>query len=569
LAVFWPERVEEEEMMTLASLRQAPFNLDDAGVAWVRDTLAGMTPRQKAGQLFCHISLGRDPDELDRLAALEPAGITRFFTPDLDFESGFVDAVRAQSAIPLLISADLEGSRMSLAFGTEVPNPLALAAIDDVHASRTIAEIMAKEARAIGINWSFTPVLDINAAFRSPIVATRGFGSDPARIKRHALAQIEVFQATGIAATIKHWPGEGHDDRDQHLVTTVIPLTVEEWEATHGHLYRAAIAAGAMSVMSAHIAFPAFVRSLDPNAGIEAYRPASASHILNQTLLRDRLGFNGLIVSDATPMGGFGSFAPRSQMLPEVIENGCDMILFSFDPVADVALIEAAIADRRISPARLEAALTRVLGLKAALGLHLGPVPTAASHASSFGREADRAQARAITARAPTLVKDVQGLLPLSPARHRRVLVVSGGIVSPIHPQPIQFDLPDMLRAEGFDVTVHVPGQPVNAADHDLMLFLLGEETLLTRGRIFMDWARLMGPMDNAMARHWHDIPTAMISFGYPYMLYDAPRMPCYINAYATMPTMQAAVVDCLLGRAAWNTTSPVDPFCGLEDARY
>jgi beta-N-acetylhexosaminidase len=555
--------------MTVDALRQAPFNLDEGGVAWVRDTLAAMSSREKVGQLFCHISMGRDPTELARLAALAPAGITRFFSPDLDFEAGFMDAVRAQSAIPLLIAADLEGSRMSLAFGTEVPNPLALAAVDDVQATRTISRIMADEARSIGINWSFTPVLDINAAFRSPIVATRGFGSDPDRIERHALTQIAEFQSAGIAATVKHWPGEGHDDRDQHLVTTAIPLSVDAWEATHGHLYRAAIAAGVLSVMSAHIAFPAFIRSLDPGAGAEAFRPASVHRHLNQTLLRDRLGFNGLIVSDATLMGGFGSFAARSQMLPEVIENGCDMILFSFDPEADFALIEAAIADGRISAARHEAALIRVLGMKAALGLHLGKGSTATSQRQNVGTAADRAAARAITARAPTLVKDVQGLLPLSPVRHRRVLIISGGILSPLHPDPMAFDLPDLLTREGFAVTMHAPGQPVHPKDHDLLLYLLGEETLLTRGRIFVDWARIAGPMDHAMARHWYDIPTAMISFGYPYMLYDAPRVPCYINAYATMPTMQSAVVDCLLGRAAWNTASPVDPFCGLEDARY
>ena len=555
--------------MTTDHLRQAPFNLDDAGIAWVRDTLAQMTPHQKVGQLFVHISMGRDPGELARLSALAPAGITRFFSPDITYESAFMDDVRTQAAIPLLVSADLEGSRMSLAFGTEVPNPLALAAIDDVAASRSIARIMADEAVAMGINWSFTPVLDINAAFRSSIVATRGFGSDPARIARHALAQIDVFQSTGIAATVKHWPGEGQDDRDQHLVTTINPLGVDEWEATHGRLYRAAIAAGVMSVMSAHIAFPAFVRSLDPAAGVEAFRPASVSRVLNQTLLREKLGFNGLIVSDATPMGGFGAFAPRAQMLPEVIENGCDLILFSDDPEADFALIAAAIADGRISKGRLMAALTRILGLKAALGLHKTAFTPAKQQIAAVGGAADRATARAITARAPTLVKDVQSLLPLSLQKHRRILVVSGGIISPIHPEPIAFDLPDMLRAEGFQVTLHSANAAVNPADYDLMLYVLGEETLLTRGRIFLDWAKLAGNFNAAMKRHWHDIPTAMISFGYPYLLYDAPRMPCYINAYATMPSMQSAVLDCLMGRAPWNTTSPVDAFCGLEDARF
>lgn len=544
-------------------LRAAPFHLDEAAVAWVRTTLAAMTPAQKAGQLFVHASMGKDPVELVRLAALHPAGITRFYTPDLAYELDFIDKVRLQSPIPLLISADLEGSRMSLPFGTEVPNPLALAAINDTAATRDISQIMAEEARAIGINWSFTPVLDINAAFRSAIVATRGFGSDPATIKAHALTQINVFQAAGIAATVKHWPGEGHDDRDQHLVTTINPLTLQEWEETHGQLYRAAINAGVMSVMSAHIAFPAFVRSINPTAGLEAFRPASVSRLLTHDLLREKLGFNGLIVSDATPMAGFGAWGPRADMLPDCVNAGCDLILFSQDPAADYALIQTAIADSRISETRLHQAIIRTLGLKAALGLHhrqpkADPAP--------LGRQANREAARKITARAPTLVKDTQQLLPLSPVKHRRLLIVSGGIVSPIH-GTTDFALPDILAKEGFDVTLATAEH--NPKDFDAMLYLFGEETLLTRGRIFLDWAKIAGNFHAAMDRHWHDVPTAMISFGYPYYLYDAPRVPTYINAYATMETMQASVVECLLGRTPWNETSPNDPFCGLEDARY
>jgi beta-N-acetylhexosaminidase len=550
-------------MPHFSHLRQAPFNLNDTAIAWVRDTLAAMSPDQKTGQLFVHNSMGKDPNELARLAQLHPAGITRFYTPDLDYELDFIDKARGQSPIPLLISADLEGSRMSLPFGTEVPNPLALAAINDPDATQQISEIMAQEARAMGINWSFTPVLDINAAFRSPIVATRGFGADVPTIRAHALTQIAAFQAAGIAATAKHWPGEGHDDRDQHLVTTINPLSMQDWEDTHGQLYRAAIKAGVMSVMSAHIALPAFVRAQDPNAGIEAFRPASASRLLTHKLLRETLGFNGLIVSDATPMAGFGAWGPRDVMLPECVNAGCDIILFSHDPAADFALVESAIADGRISQARLNEAITRTLGLKAALGLHLGENP---ANAAPLGLSSNRAKAQAITQRAPTLVKDTQQLLPLSPVKHRRLLIASGGIVSPIH-GITDFQLPEMLKAEGFEITLFSPDK--NPRDYDAMLYLFGEETLLTRGRIFLDWAKIAGNFFSAMDRHWHDVPTAMISFGYPYYLYDAPRVPTYINAFATMDTMQAAVLECLLGRAPWNTHSPHDPFCGLEDARY
>jgi beta-N-acetylhexosaminidase len=548
-------------------LAAAPFNLDGVGRQWVRSTLAGMTEAAKVRQLFVHLCFGTGQSVVDRMTALAPAGITKFFGPDSSAELDTLDALRAATDIPYFVSADLEGSRMSLPFGIEVPNPLALAAVDDVQASHRIATIMSEEARAVGINWSFTPVMDINAAFRSPIVATRGLGSDPARIRAHALAHIASLQANGIAATAKHWPGEGHDDRDQHLVTTIIPLTIEEWDATHGALYRAAIDAGVLAVMSAHIAFPAYVLAQDPDAGIEAYRPASTSALLNQRLLRGELGFNGIIVSDATPMAGLGAWAHRDVALPEVVSSGCDIILFSDEPEADIARIEAALADGRLTHDRLDEAMIRVLGLKAALNLpKTGKIP---ADRSRLFNDATSAEAKAITARAPTLVKDVRGILPLSPARHRRVLVYSTGIVTPLHGTGYPFVLPDLMRANGFDVELYDPETRPDPRAFDLVLYLMGEETLLTRGRIFLDWNRLTGGLQGAMARHWHQVPTVLISFGYPYYLYDAPRMPCVVNAYATMDSMQRATLDCLMGRAPFQGQSPVDPFCGLPDARY
>jgi beta-N-acetylhexosaminidase len=125
------------------------------------------------------------------------------------------------------------------------------------------------------------------------------------------------------------------------------------------------------------------------------------------------------------------------------------------------------------------------------------------------------------------------------------------------------------MRAEGFDVTLYDPATRPDPRQFDLVLYVMAEETLLTRGRIFLDWNRLMGGMHGAMARHWHEVPTALISFGYPYYLYDAPRLPCVVNAYATMDSMQRATLDCLLGRAEFQGKNPVDPFCGQPDARF
>ncbi|MGO7421727.1 glycoside hydrolase family 3 protein, partial [Rhizobium ruizarguesonis] len=310
-------------------LRKAPFNLDDAAISWIRDVYASLDLDDKIGQLFTLIMIGTDEEDFKRIASLRPGGVTRFFTADLEFERRVISDLVAKSKVPPIISADLEGSRHSFAFGTPVLGQLGLAAVDDVQATEKSSEILAREGRAMGVRWSFTPVIDINTAFRSPIVGTRSYGSDVNKIERHAVAHVRGLQRNGVAATAKHWPGEGYDDRDQHLVTTTNPLSMEEWKETFGRLYRTLIAEGVLAIMSGHISLPAYIRSKMPDAGLEAFRPASVSRLLNVYLLRDELGFNGIIVSDATPMGGLSAWGHHLDTLPDIIANGCDMILFS------------------------------------------------------------------------------------------------------------------------------------------------------------------------------------------------------------------------------------------------
>ncbi|HEY8576659.1 MAG TPA: glycoside hydrolase family 3 N-terminal domain-containing protein [Devosia sp.] len=556
--------------MAQIDLSAAPFHLDDAAIAWVGETRDALSPRDKLAQLFVLLARGTPEETAETVRSFRPGGITRVYSDDLFTEINLVRDIATLSAIPLLISADLEGSRMSLPFGTSVPNPLGLAAVDDVEATTAISTIMAREAAAVGLNWSFTPVIDLNIAWRSAIVGTRSYGSDIDKVERHAMAQIAAFQDNGVAATVKHWPGEGYDDRDQHLVTTVNPLSMAEWESTFGRLYRKAIASGVLSVMSAHIALPAFALALDPDAGAEAYRPASISRILNQDLLRRELGFNGLIVSDATPMAGLNDWGTRDEVLPEIIISGCDVILFSDDPNGDLMRLVKAVADGRLSQQRVDDAVTRVLALKAALGLHKDrPEPSLDAAARLVASQESELVARQVSARVPTLVKDVRNILPLSPDKTKSVLVYSGGVILPFVPHPLPLSLPDHLAREGFEVTVFAPGMDINPRDFDLVLYLFAEETLLTRSRIFLDWHKLTGSVFGAMQRFWHDMPVLMLSLGYPYYLHDAPRVPALVNAYGSSEAMQAAVLECLMGRQPFSGTSPVDPFVGSEQGRY
>ncbi|MDI5925930.1 glycoside hydrolase family 3 protein [Rhizobium leguminosarum] len=553
-------------------LRKAPFNLDDAAISWLHDTYASLDLDDKIGQLFTLIMIGTDEEEFKRIASLRPGGVTRFFTADLEFERRVISDLVAKSKVPPIISADLEGSRHSFAFGTPVLGQLGLAAVDDVQATERSSEILAREGRAMGVRWSFTPVIDINTAFRSPIVGTRSYGSDVNKIERHAVAHVHGLQRNGVAATAKHWPGEGYDDRDQHLVTTTNPLSMDEWKETFGRLYRTLITEGVLAIMSGHISLPAYIRSKIPDAGLEAFRPASVSRLLNVDLLRDELGFNGIIVSDATPMGGLSAWGHHLDTLPDIIANGCDMILFSEEPEEDMAAVKAAVEDGKITPERLEEAVLRVLALKAHLKLFQPSdvLPDAAEARRLLAHPDNVAASREYIGRSPTLVKDVNGIFPLDPAKTKRVLLVDGGIIHPLMPQPLKFLLPALLRKEGFEVTIDRPDIVPTPDDFDLVLYALGDESLLVRGRIFVDWHRMGGGgLFKAMYRPWTNIPSVMISFGHPYHLYDAPRVPAYINAYSTMDSVQEAVVDCMLGRKPFLGTNPVDPFCGLEDARY
>jgi beta-N-acetylhexosaminidase len=553
-------------------LRKTPFNLDDAAISWLRDVYASLDLDDKVGQLFTLNMIGTNEEDFKRIGSLRPGGVTRFFTADLEFERRVISDLVAKSKVPPIISADLEGSRQSFAFGTPVLGQLGLAAVDDVQATEESSEILAREGRAMGVRWSFTPVIDINAAFRSPIVGTRSYGSDVNKIERHAVAHVHGLQRNGVAATAKHWPGEGYDDRDQHLLTTTNPLSMDEWKETFGRLYRTLITEGVLAIMSGHISLPAYIRSKMPDAGLEAFRPASVSRLLNVDLLRDELGFNGIIVSDATPMGGLSAWGHHLDTLPDIIANGCDMILFSDEPEEDIAAVKAAVEDGRITQERLEEAVLRVLALKAHLKLFQPSdvLPDAAEADHLLAHPNSVTASREYISRSPTLVKDVHGIFPLDPAKTKRVLLVDGGIIHPLIPQPLEFLLPALLRKEGFEVTIDQPDIVPTPDDFDLVLYALGDESLLVRGRIFIDWHRMGGGgLFKAMYRPWTTIPSVMISFGHPYHLYDAPRVPAYINAYSTMDSVQEAVVDCMLGRKPFLGTNPVDPFCGLEDACY
>lgn len=552
-----------------------PLQIDGQARAWVERTRDAMRIEEMVGQLFIFSTVQDSRDELEPLLALKPGGINRFPRPDLAaFRDATVHTIES-ATVPPIFTGDIEGGTISYSFATAVPNIMGIAACDDLTTTEALARLVARESRVLGYDWSFGPVVDINHAFRSAIVGTRSFGSQPERVLAQASAYIRALQEEGVAACLKHWPGDGFDDRDQHLVTSVNPLSVEEWHGLFGRIYGQLIGEGVMTVMSAHIAFPAYIRAHMPNAGREAFQPATVSHLLNQRLLREELGFKGLIVSDATGMGGLTGWMERSETVPAVIENGCDMFLFSRAPERDYGFMLDGLRNGRLSESRLYEAVTRILTLKARLGLHridpAGRMLPLEAMREALQTPDHRAIATHAAGRGVTLVKDTQALLPLDPVTHRRVVIIGDegfsfwdGALSRSY-EPVL----EELRARGFEPRMLDMEQWPTREDTDLVLYLVGQEATPSASHIFLDLVKLHGSNRKAMSQFPQEIPTLLVSFGQPYYLYDAPHMKTCINAYSAIEPVQRETVRRLVGDAPFTGVSPVDPFCGHEQLRW
>jgi beta-N-acetylhexosaminidase len=557
------------------SLALAPFNLSASDIAWVRKTRDGLSSEAKIRQLFVHITMSDDMETARKLGGLSPGGIHRFMGADLDAAWNATRLMLEMNEIPLFITGDIEGGGHGSTSMLRFPNQLGLAAANDLDLSRRVLDAVCAEAKALGFNWSFTPVVDVNRETGSAIVGTRSYGSDIEKIIAQARVHIKTLQAHGIAATAKHWPGEGFDARDQHLVTTINPLSVEAWHDVFGRIYKTMIGDGVMTVMSAHIALPAYAAHRGVPTGLERYRPASVSKLLNNNLLREEMGFNGLVVSDATPMAGLGAWASRATSVPEIIENGCDVFLFSTHEERDFKFMLDGLRDGRLSEQRLNDAVTRILGLKAALGLHKKTLderlPPLENAKTTIKNKKHLAVAGEAAEKSVTLVKDVNKTLPLNTKRHKRITLVNRGAPTffPGAPRKEMTTFTEALKVRGFELRNFDPENPPTADNTDLLLYVFAVESSLGLSHIYIDWMAEHPSFRMSMERFWHDVPTVMISLGHPYYLSDAPRVPTYVNAYSTIDAVQLAVVERLVGEKPFGGESPVDVFSGAPDSRY
>jgi beta-N-acetylhexosaminidase len=567
----------------MVDLSAKPFHLSLDDMRWLETTLAAMTFEEKLAQLFCLTSYASDGDELVHIARnVRPGGMMCRPMNAADVVKA-VGILQENSRIPMLVAANLEkGGSGVAAEGTTIGSQMQVAATRDVDMARKLGTVCGREGAALGVNWAFSPIIDIDYNFRNPITNTRTFGSDPETVRRFGVAYVEALQKEGLAASIKHFPGDGVDERDQHLVPTVNSMSCDQWDATYGAAYKACIDAGAMTVMVGHILQPAYSRRFTPGLKDRDILPATLSGGLCTRLLREQLGFNGLIVTDASTMAGMSIPMPRRKAVPQAIAAGCDMFLFTRCLEEDIGFMRQGVLDGVITPSRLEEALKRILGLKAALGLHKkqkagGLIPDLARAKAVLCKDEHVGWAKECADKAITLVKEEAGVLPLNPKRYRRVLYYpiesEAGFAYTVRTGVVDL-FKNRLINEGFEVDEFVPKPGVESRmepyatisdNYDLIVYLANMSTKSNQTVVRIEWQQ---PMGANLPTYVTSVPTVFISVENPYHLLDVPRVRTYINTYGSTDVVLDLLMDKLMGRSAFVGTSPVDPFCGMWDTR-
>ena len=540
--------------MCAQDLSTRPFNLDRSAIDWVDHWSAEFTLQQKIRQLLHVLCRDLSQASLDEVIAQQVGGAHRMLSRGPEQLRASATYLQSRSVVPMLLSGDIELSERFSIY-TALPNQMGIAAAGG-DAALWAARIAAREARELGFNWAFGPVLDLDLNPASAVVNTRSFGSEPEKVAAHGTSWITVIQSEGLAAAGKHWPGDGVDSRDQHLVTSCNSLEFAQWKRSCGKPFQAAIDAGVLSIMASHIRLDGY----ETATGRPPSRlPASLNRALTQDLLRSEMGFAGLVISDAAQMAGYAALGPPETLLPQTLLAGCDMILFPEDIDEAVAILERSILDGRLPQTRIDQALRRVLATKATLGLHKRAESWAPAPATEEQRREHQEISRIIAQNSITLIRDDQAMLPLLPSGAKRIL-----LLSPARRESASGDLPRlvfdaMLREEGFSVETYVPGEPMDVNNFDAALYVIGDEAGSAKPRLDMPWAQLHGPFPASMTRLWSALPTAIVSFGTPYYLHDAPECRTLINAYSPTVSSQRAVVDALVGRISFRGSSPVD----------
>ncbi|HEY0006509.1 MAG TPA: glycoside hydrolase family 3 N-terminal domain-containing protein [Pyrinomonadaceae bacterium] len=565
-----------------ASFRPYTRQPSKDALKWADKELRRMSLDEKIGQL---VSIGVNAtflnQESDAFRALRRqveenhiGGIILFRGPV--YESVvLVNRMQQLSRYPLLISADLEaGAGMRFDDTVNFPWNMAVGATGNPDYARRQGEFTAREARALGVQHVFAPVVDVNNNAGNPVINVRSYGEDPAEVGRFAAAFVEGAQRGGVIATAKHFPGHGDTAVDSHRGLPVINVGRERLNSIELVPFRAAVAAGVGSIMVGHIGLPQLepttVSPLPRSPGASAKPsyadtevivenatlPATMSTVLTGRLLRDELKFDGLILTDALDMSGLTIYFNADEACVRAVVAGADMLLKPADPDACVRGLREAVRSGRLSEKRVEDSARRILAAKFDLGL----VKERQAALDQIDREVSSRDAtrlaQEIATHAITLVRNDAKLLPLSKLRtDARVfhLAVTNGedrlwIAQSFNAAMARSGLRmEVMVLDERSSDTEVRKALERAKDADLVIASL-------YGRVRSGQANSVGlPEPGARALNAlisRNAPVIGISFGNPYLLQSFPQLKTYLVAYGDMPSLQAAAARALLGEA-------------------
>jgi beta-N-acetylhexosaminidase len=574
-------------------LQAAPFNLDDDAITWVESTIAGMTLEEKIGQLFINHNNDYSPEYLDGVLEDFHVGGMRYRPGPSAAVQEHIRYAQSKTRIPLLVASNPEmGGAGSCDDGTFVSTHLQAGSHPDKAIARQMGQVAGVETAALGCNWAFAPIVDIHYNWRNTVISTRAFGNTPEIVVERAKEYFDGISESPTVCAMKHFPGDGVDERDQHVVTSYNTFGYEEWNRTYGHVYREMIGHGVQSIMIGHIGAPELSRHFRPGLADREILPATLAPELLQDLLRGELGFNGLVLTDASQMVGLTQARKRKDLVPATIAAGCDMFLFFRNPAEDFGYMLDGYKSGVITEQRLHDALRRILGLKASLGLHRKSadqlVPPAEALAV-IGSEAHRAIAAEVADKTVTLVKDTANNLPITPETHPRIRLygISGGSdFTRADPLAYLDTVKEELEAAGFEVHVFKTADQREAAGETGMNFMrvLSEEAtgdyaakydaalVFANVKGFAQEAAIRIKWSSPMAAEipWYvtEVPTVFVSLNQPNHLIDVPMVKTAIHAHAGSREAIRATVAKIQGKSEFQGTFNDNVFCGSFDTR-
>src|ERR1700733_7264028 len=461
--------------------------------------------------------------------------------------------LEGKSKLPLLIGADFErGAAMRLDEGTSFPTAMALAAGGTPADAYTMGKVTALEARAVGIQWIYAPDADVNNNPGNPIINTRSFGEDPARVAEYVTAFVRGVEENGGLATAKHFPGHGDTASDSHIDLPVIHADRDRLDRLELVPFRAAISAGVGSVMTGHLAVP----SLEPDLNTPA---TLSSHILTD-LLRHDLHFQGLVVTDAMDMGGITvRYAPGEAAVRAVLA-GADALLMP--PVPDAAFegLQAAVRSGRISIERLDASVRRILEAKARLGLEKNRLVDINAINQKLGSVAWQAQAQEISDRSVTLLRDKPNLLPLDGTKPSRALLLA--FYADPEPYPgedlerelkARFDSVTTLRADTRFINADTLKLP-SPDSYDVALLALFVRVSDRKGNV--DVPSEQAALADQIFKSGK--PLITVGFGSPYLIERFPQAQTWLAAFGISDVAQISAARAMFGELPVRGKLPV-----------